>query len=476
MKNIRKLIAVCLVLAMLAGMGSALALDKYQYTKYRQYMCVGDSIAAGYTYSGSWDNYGFVRVPGAYHDIVANAVDADLLQYACSGFRLIEFRYMMDGVATDPDDFWQKAFGKQYMSTKVLDDQYTDMFRDGIKTSDLMSINLGSNDILTPAVLKAISAMNASDDSAETSRVRQAVTDFLNKLGESNSSFARLLTLANTASGMPPVLRDLVKNLWDYYQLFKRNWEASMKVVYELNPDITVLALSVYNPAYKIYVDANNAINLGPIVQPVIDLINQFLKSGSKYARNYTYVDVDGVDSWGMTMQDPDYFTYFVWSMHPTRAGHTDIANRMLKAMPEHWVDIEFTQQPKDVTVAAGEEATFSVATRFHNTPYFQWYCAPAGSDSWTVIQSSESKLDNDGNAMKDADGNAIPNEEFNATAATAELKLTADKAMDGTRYRCVVKDFYGQRPAITSEAATLTVTDAAPTPTPAPTASPEPR
>ncbi len=477
MKRTRSILAVILVIAMLAGMGSALALEKYQYTKYRQYMCVGDSIAAGYTYSGSWDNYGFVRVPGAYHDIVANAVDADLLQYACSGFRLIEFRYMMDGVKTDPDDFWEKAFGKQYMSPKVLDDQYTDMFRNGIKTSDLMSINLGSNDILTPAVLKAISAMNASDDSAETSKMRQAVTDFLNKLGEHNSSFARLLTLANTASGMPPVLRDLVKNLWDYYQLFKQNWEASMKVVYELNPDITVLALSVYNPAFKIYVDANNSINLGPIVQPVIDLINQFLERGSKYANKYTFVDVDGVDSWGMTMQDPDYFTYFVWSMHPTRAGHTDIANRMLKVLPEHWVDIEFSEQPKDVTVAAGQEASFSVATKFGNTPYYQWYSAAPGSDDWTIIQSSASKLDNDGKAMTDADGKALTNETYNESAATATLKVTAEKAMDGTRYRCVVKDFYGQRAPITSDAATLKVTDPAPTPTPtaAPEVSPSP-
>ena len=111
MKKLSRFLAILLVLAMVASFSSALALDKYQYTKYKQYLCIGDSVAAGYTYSGSWDNYGFTRVRGAYHDIVANAVDADLLQYATSGFRLIELRYMMDGKATDPDDFWKQCFG-----------------------------------------------------------------------------------------------------------------------------------------------------------------------------------------------------------------------------------------------------------------------------------------------------------------------------------------------------------------------------
>ncbi|MBQ6402424.1 MAG: hypothetical protein IJI27_00830, partial [Oscillospiraceae bacterium] len=362
MKKISRFLAILLVAAMVASFSSALALDKYQYTKYKQYLCIGDSVAAGYTYSGSWDNYGFTRVRGAYHDIVANAVDADLLQYATSGFRLIELRYMMDGKATDPDDFWKQCFGSSYMSPEVLDG-YTEQFREGFRTSDLASINLGSNDILTASAMKFIFAMNSAGASEESKNTLiKQVQDYLNTIAEKNASFADLLKLARTARDMPGVLRDLITNIFTLYNLYKENWEATMKVIYtELNPDITMEVLSVYNPAFKIFIDENRSINLGPIVQPVINMINHFMQYESAYHNKYVFVNVDGVDTWGMTMADPDYFTYFVWSMHPTRLGHTDIATRMLKVMPEHWVDIKLTEQPKDVTVREGEEASFTL-------------------------------------------------------------------------------------------------------------------
>ena len=49
MKKFSRFLAILLVVAMVASFSSALALDKYQYTKYRQYLCIGDSVAAGYT-------------------------------------------------------------------------------------------------------------------------------------------------------------------------------------------------------------------------------------------------------------------------------------------------------------------------------------------------------------------------------------------------------------------------------------------
>ena len=219
MKKISRFLAILLVAAMVASFSSALALDKYQYTKYKQYLCIGDSVAAGYTYSGSWDNYGFTRVRGAYHDIVANAVDADLLQYATSGFRLIELRYMMDGKATDPDDFWKQCFGSSYMSPEVLDG-YTEQFREGFRTSDLASINLGSNDILTASAMKFIFAMNSAGASEESKNALiKQVQDYLNDLAGKNASFADLLKLARTARDMPGVLRDLITNIFTLYNL-----------------------------------------------------------------------------------------------------------------------------------------------------------------------------------------------------------------------------------------------------------------
>ena len=40
---------------------------------------------------------------GAYHDLVATGINADLLQLGCSAFRTVELRYILDGVYTDTD-------------------------------------------------------------------------------------------------------------------------------------------------------------------------------------------------------------------------------------------------------------------------------------------------------------------------------------------------------------------------------------
>ena len=118
--------------------------------------------------------------------------------------------------------------------------------------------------------------MNSAGTSEESKNVLvKQVQDYLNTLADKNASFADLLKLARTARDMPGVLRDLITNIFNLFNLYKENWEATMKVIYtELNPDITMEVLSVYNPAYKIFIDENRSINLGPIVQPVINMIN----------------------------------------------------------------------------------------------------------------------------------------------------------------------------------------------------------
>ena len=122
MKRFRKSICLILVVLMLAGMSSVFATnpDRYDYDcygGYNTYMCIGDSIAAGYTVSGIYLDpvcLGFNRVTGAYHDLVATGINAERLQLGCSAVRTVELRYILDGVYTDTDGLWNEAFSQSF--------------------------------------------------------------------------------------------------------------------------------------------------------------------------------------------------------------------------------------------------------------------------------------------------------------------------------------------------------------------------
>lgn len=88
----------------------------------------------------------------------------------------------------------------------------------------------------------------------------------------------------------------------------------------------------------------------------------------------------------------------------------------------------EITTQPASQAVAAGTDATFTIADAGNSTPAYQWQSSHSSSSTWTDI--------------------------FGATSATLTVTNATD-AMTGTQYRCVVTNSAG---TATSNAATLYV------------------
>ena len=103
----------------------------------------------------------------------------------------------------------------------------------------------------------------------------------------------------------------------------------------------------------------------------------------------------------------------------------SDAAKLIVTEMP-----LILLSSPKDVSLKKGETATFAVGVSGGEAPLtYQWYLIPAGQTGA---------------------GTAISG----ANAAT--FTVTADYALDGNRYYCVVEDAIGQQ--VTSSAATLRV------------------
>ena len=164
MKHTRKLLALllALVMAMSAICISAFAAHKKQYQSYTFF---GDSVTTGFglqSYTDVAEVGGTAedkRVPGAYPDLVAKGVGIDennenYYNEAHSGWRTSELRETLDPSYNNDDGAAAKALSKGMAGDKALadpqDPRLQERIRERLAKSDLVTIDLGSNDIQLP--------------------------------------------------------------------------------------------------------------------------------------------------------------------------------------------------------------------------------------------------------------------------------------------------------------------------------------
>ncbi|MBQ3050735.1 MAG: hypothetical protein IJC96_02475, partial [Clostridia bacterium] len=160
MKHTRKLLALllALVLALSAVCVSAFAAHKKQY---QSYVFFGDSVTTGFGIQSYYDvaeeggTAEGKRVAGAYPDLVAKGVGIDennenYYNEAHSGWRTSELRETLDPSYNNDDGAVAKALSEGMANGKTLcdpqDPELQARIREEIAKSDLVTIDLGSND------------------------------------------------------------------------------------------------------------------------------------------------------------------------------------------------------------------------------------------------------------------------------------------------------------------------------------------
>ena len=319
---------LCCALTFCVLVPAAGAATRENVRQYDTYMCIGDSIAAGYTVSGTQGNYLLTRVPGAYHDIVATATGAKLNQFGWSAFRSVELRYMLEGERHDLDDTWLQVY-----SVLIGDDvlnQYRDAYLQAIRESDLITLNLGSNDVLSYSFAKAM--MQLSGDSEVGSTVKDILARFPGNIG---AAMVKLMETMQKLGKLPQLMTALMTTLPKAFLQFTQNFNACLKDIYAMNPDATIVVVGVYNPYNSLTLSADSALNLGPVVQPFVDQLNLFLHYQCPYAAKYLFAPVDGTETWPFNLQQEDFLSYHTWAVHPTAKGHAYMADQILSVLPE---------------------------------------------------------------------------------------------------------------------------------------------
>lgn len=358
--GMKKTLSIVLCVVMLFALTvPAFAASGKNYYDYENYMCVGDSIAAGcglardgkptnfdqnaedYTkvYSNNYIylGYDFAAAPNAYHSLVANELGANLLQCARSGLRAVELRYMLDGTYNDYDK--DCIWGNTYFDTDGNGFTTADLdalnayvkYSDKIKQADLISINVGSNDVFSFA-LNVVLRELTKDTSDPT---LNAIKEYLEKTGNIGAAFGKLIDAYQSMGKIADLATALTTTMNKAYMQFTVNYAAVIERIYEINPDITIVNVGVYNPFDGFRLSADSNLDLSGIASPVVAAINAHIASYKLKYSNFCYADVVGTQTYPMSYDDHYFWEYFTLKVHPDIEGYQFMTKQILDALPE---------------------------------------------------------------------------------------------------------------------------------------------
>lgn len=262
-------------------------------SRFTKYVAMGDSIAYGYGLSN--------RDTQSYAQIVRSK-----LNIPTSNFQNIAISGMTC---------------KEYYERITTDSSY----QNSIKSADLITVSIGSNELLGIAISAVASVTGISSNDA----------NFENKAKEAFLNASKL---------------EQLRMLHDIYSFFTSNeikekinlsiisyseyWDKSYKYIKSLNPNATIVATQFYNPYYEMSL---LSYDLGGFVDEPIVEMNKILAEKSDSENNYKiakiYNDFNTTNPRLTNVNISLTEKKFVLDPHPNITGHKKISTRVLDAL-----------------------------------------------------------------------------------------------------------------------------------------------
>ena len=329
MKMTKKLVALLLVLTLAVSVACMPAAASNQYS-INKYVALGDSIATGMN-----EDLGPLKVPTdavdengepvlveifgsngqGYTDCVARALDLtngeSYFSYAHTGLRTNEIRYMLDA---------------SYGLENTLAGDFNDMIEalrpellQNLKEADLITLNVGENDVFTiPMVAAVIAALlEQAESEQETAQLQEAQTE-LNE-AETGAEDENPITGALGKLG-PEVLAKFVKYFiplaFEGYKSFKENFDAVLAELRVLNPDAQIVVLGMFNPLIATL--KNDLISALDGLDAVVTPMNTYMAlTCAKYGCTFVPMTDLQIDS----------------TLHPSNEGYQKMADRIVSTL-----------------------------------------------------------------------------------------------------------------------------------------------
>lgn len=322
-KILKSTLAVFLILTLVAGMSSVMALDaEKQYYDYGSYVLLGDSVASGWSDIEHRES-SFKRVEGSYGALLADDLGVTYHPMACIGFRTNDLRYMFeDDYDYESDRFLFYSIDKEEVDSRIP------AIRKAVSEAGLVTLNIGGNDwgsYLGWHVVEAMEKVVANNEEFFTQ-----ARAYLEENGTAADTIDSLIDIAALAGCLPELVQILPAALKEGLSSFFENWNILIEDIYALNPDVTLVAIGLFDSSLQD--ETMDEINAGNeefdfqvllakanFAQLIVDYANKPMREG---AEKYGYIFVDPV---GTKCE----------KQHPSYAGHRHIADLVLEALPD---------------------------------------------------------------------------------------------------------------------------------------------
>ena len=343
MTKTRKCLALVLAFVMALSLVCipGLAYDKKDVYNIQKYVAFGDSVASGMNndvrplYKQVVDENGepvldedghptYVEILGStdygYVGRVSAGMGLDLhgggaVSWSHTGMRVKDILQEIKGDVDYTDDLVYP-----YVFKTTGWDAYREQIRQDIREADLITLNVGSNDIFTSPLTYAAYEYQARVDAGED-LASQGIIGKINKLLPSLSDLTADTTsemgifgtlLSPEASGF---LEIFLPKCFEGYAKLKETYPQVLAELRELNPTAQIITIGVFNPAHAMNIIGGDVITFGKIADNILLPMNSYI---ARVSAQYgcTYVDVVDVETDS--------------SVHPTDAGYDDMTARIL--------------------------------------------------------------------------------------------------------------------------------------------------
>ena len=239
--------------------------------KFQHYLVLGDSIAEGYALNDKGNRYS----------------------------KIVQDHYQIKN--QNFTDLSKSGMTAQALAENIKNAEY----RNAIKNSDLITISIGSNELLGvfTTILQEIALTNLNKNP----------TELLTALAIKLKSSAGKAQLENGIL------------------IYEQSWGQIVEDIKTMNPNATIIATEFYNPFYGIT-------ELGDIARTYIEQLNQILKEKSNNETMYyiakIYQDFNNTGT-ALTNMNINFekFNLTTLDPHPNVKGHKLIAEKILKVL-----------------------------------------------------------------------------------------------------------------------------------------------
>lgn len=309
---------------------------------YHSYTSFGDSIAAGFSLEGyDLENSPWNEVTGSYPSMLREDLHIskeDYAQLAHIAFRTSEVRLVLDD-SYEPDAVTKMVHDDLSEDVNVENLRSKREFYDrSVRNADLITIGLGSNDLMLPLMLALFQIAGGSTkpmiDEAVFTQFKQKAAELGSPDAMRTYIFSALKKVNITGGQVKALLGALING----YKGFKDNYNYILKYVYSLNPDAKVVVVGLYNPLRTMQLTDKIPLKLGWVPGMFINAYNLYLKRLSPYADKTKFVDVKDTEVCNtFNVSDIAGTKEFAWTViyavHPTAKGHAYIEKQVLKAL-----------------------------------------------------------------------------------------------------------------------------------------------